>query len=77
MPRVEFTRHLAQLAPETFSVAGGSVREALGAVFAQLPALRSYVLDDQGEPRRHISLFSDGSPVRDRPGPSDALAADG
>ncbi|KAG8150631.1 MoaD/ThiS family protein [Burkholderia catarinensis] len=47
--------------------------EALEAVFADLPRLRSYILDDQGALRKHLSVFVDGRPVRDRQHLSDAL----
>ena len=40
--------------------------EALGAVFAQEPALRGYVLDDQGALRRHVAVYVKGEAVRDR-----------
>ncbi|CAB3792370.1 hypothetical protein LMG28688_03495 [Paraburkholderia caffeinitolerans] len=47
--------------------------EALDAVFAELPRLRGYILDDQGALRRHLSVFIDGQPVRDRRHLSDAI----
>ncbi|MBI5113569.1 MAG: MoaD/ThiS family protein [Rhodovulum sp.] len=67
MVRVVFTqniqRHVAL--PET-EVAGGTVREVLEAVFADSPSARSYVLDDQGALRKHMTVFVDGTMVRDR-----------
>jgi sulfur-carrier protein len=56
-------RHIA--VPEC-DVAAGSVNEALAAVFADEPRLRGYILDDQGSLRRHLAVFVDGRPVRDR-----------
>jgi hypothetical protein len=52
------------------------VAEALGEVFAQLPALRSYILDDQGAVRHHVVIFVDGSTLVDRRGLSDPLRPD-
>jgi hypothetical protein len=52
MPRVNFTPNLRRhLVCETQTVTG-TVRAALDRVFAENPALRTYVLDDQhiGEP---------------------------
>lgn len=49
---------------------------ALEAVFAEAPALRGYLLDDQGGLRRHLTIFIDGLRLRDRSRLSDALAAD-
>ncbi|PTB17499.1 thiamine biosynthesis protein ThiS [Trinickia symbiotica] len=47
-------------------IAAKSVDEALAAVFAGEPRLRGYILDDQGALRRHLAVFVDGRPVRDR-----------
>jgi molybdopterin synthase sulfur carrier subunit len=43
------------------------------AVFAERPALRGYVLDDQGAVRRHVAIYVGGDPVRDRTGLSDPV----
>jgi sulfur carrier protein ThiS len=56
-------RHIA--VPER-EVTATSVGEALSAVFANEPRLRGYILDDQGALRRHLAVFVDGQPVRDR-----------
>ncbi len=67
MPLVEFTPNLAsQTDAPACRVEGGTVAEALTAVFAQLPKLRGYVLDDQGALRPHVVVFVDGATVRDR-----------
>ena len=47
-------------------VAARTVDEALAVVFADEPRLRGYILDDQGGLRRHLIVFVDGRPVRDR-----------
>lgn len=52
------------------------MREALEAVFVQLPALRGYILDDQGAVRHHVVVFVDGASVRDRRALSDAVRPD-
>ena len=63
-------RHIAVPARE---VAASSVDEALAAVFADEPRLRGYILDDQGALRRHLSVFVDGRPLRDRRSLSDPV----
>ena len=67
MARVVFTpnlqRHVACPATEA---PGRSVREVLDAVFAGNPQARGYVLDDQAALRRHMAIFVDGAPLRDR-----------
>jgi sulfur-carrier protein len=56
-------RHIAM--PER-KVAAQSVDDALATVFAEVPRLRGYILDDQGALRRHLAVFVDGRPLRDR-----------
>ena len=77
MPTVEFTSNLArQTTTRSCQVDGSTVAEALRAVFARLPALRGYVLDDQGAVRTHVVVFVDGVTVRDRMQLSDAVRPD-
>ncbi len=74
MARIAFTeniqRHVA--CPPT-EAAGATVREVLDNVFAGNPQARSYVLDDQGAVRRHMSVFVDGVLIRDRAKLSDPV----
>jgi sulfur-carrier protein len=67
MPTVSFTPALQRfLSVPATQVEGMTVGEALAAVFASRPALRGYVLDDQGAVRRHVAVYVNGEPVRDR-----------
>ncbi|AOK54712.1 thiamine biosynthesis protein ThiS [Burkholderia stagnalis] len=63
-------RHIAT--PER-EIAARTLGEALETVFTQQPPLRSYILDDQGALRKHLAVFVDGRPVRDRQHLTDAL----
>ncbi|TAM00799.1 MAG: MoaD/ThiS family protein [Paraburkholderia sp.] len=63
-------RHIAT--PER-EIDARTLHDALEAVFAEQPRLRGYILDDQGLLRRHLAVFIDGHPVRDRQRLSDAL----
>lgn len=56
--------------------AGGTVWEVLAAVFQEHPAVRGYVLDDQGEVRPHIAVFVNGEQIKDRRRMTDAVRAD-
>ena len=77
MPTVEFTPNLArQTTARSCRVDGATVAEALLAVFKELPALRGYVLDDQGAVRTHVVIFADGISIRDRKKLSDPLRPD-
>jgi molybdopterin synthase sulfur carrier subunit len=77
MPRVLFTPNLKRHVdcPDT-KVEGKNVRDALEAVFAQHPALRGYVVDDQGRLRTHMVIFVDGKNLKDRDGLSDVVNSD-
>lgn len=57
-------------------VQGATVSAALEAVFVTHPRLKSYVLDDQGELRKHMNVFVDGAMLRDRVRLSDKINAD-
>ncbi len=82
MPTVVLAGPLARWLPparqgeRSFPVAGTTVREALAHLFADVPQLRSYVLDDQGALRHHVAAFVDGAVVRDKQGLSEAVAPD-
>jgi sulfur-carrier protein len=58
-------------------VGGGTVAECLAAYFEHHPAVRSYVLDDQGSVRRHVVVFLDGEQISDPSTQTDPVRADG
>ena len=61
MAQVHFTSWLRELVPDApVDAAGGTVGDALAAVFAKEPQVRSYVLDDRGRLRKHVCVFADG-----------------
>ena len=67
MPTVTFTRALQRfLDAPSATVEAATVDEALATVFAERPALRGYVLDDQGALRRHVAVYVNGQAVHDR-----------
>jgi sulfur carrier protein ThiS len=67
MPKVSFTSALERFLPApTVEVEGATVGAALAAVFAGQPTLKGYVLDDQGALRRHVVVYVNGQPVKDR-----------
>lgn len=74
MARIHFTPNLRRhLVVKSAEVEGGTVSEALFGVFSRNPALRSYVVDDQGRLRTHVVVYVDGTPVRDRSGLADRI----
>jgi hypothetical protein len=54
-------------------VSCATVAEALDAVFAQNPRLRSYIVDEQGRLRQHVAVFVGGELIRDRMRLSDPI----
>ncbi|MGH7030439.1 MAG: MoaD/ThiS family protein [Stellaceae bacterium] len=74
MPTICFTSALQRFLPTASAVVeGATVGKALAAVLARQPALRGYVLDDQGVVRRHVAVYVNGEPVRDRIGLTDPI----
>lgn len=61
MARLQFASRLRHVAPPgTTRVNASTLREALEVIFAQHPALRSYVVDEQARLRKHVTIFVDG-----------------
>lgn len=67
MPTVTFapalTRHVA-CPPQQVDAA--TLATALAAAFAAAPAMRSYVLDEQGAVRKHVAVFVNARMIADR-----------
>lgn len=76
MVTVEFAaslrRHVA-CAPQ--NVAADSLRVVLEAALAAAPELRHYVLDDQGNIRKHVAVFVNKTMVLDRQNLTQTLAS--
>jgi len=77
MPSVSFTQNIQRhVQCPTVEVAGTTVRDVLDAVFQGNQRARGYVLDEQGAVRRHVVVFVNGKPIRDREHLSDAVPPD-
>ena len=75
MTKVSFTPALQRfLSVPSVEVEAVTLGEALAAVFTSKPALRGYLLDDQGALRRHVAVYVNGWPAKDRAGLSDAVS---
>ena len=67
MPHLAFTPNLQRhLDCPAVEVNAGTVREVLEQVFLTNPALRTYILDDQGRLRKHVNVFVDNELIKDR-----------
>jgi sulfur-carrier protein len=75
MPKVQFTGHLQRFMDvPTAEADGTTLRAVLDSVFRDNARLRSYVLDEQGALRKHVTVFINGRMLGDRSGLSDAVA---
>ena len=74
MARVFFTANLRRHVDcASMEADGASVREVLARVFAVQDRLGSYVLDDQGALRKHMTILVDGQRIGDLEQLSDAV----
>jgi hypothetical protein len=74
MAKVVFTPNIQRHVPcPEAHAAGCTVGEVLANVFTANPEARGYVLDDQSALRKHITVFVDGTMIRDRTRLADAV----
>ena len=67
MATIHFTTHLMRHREVRALQAPGAVlAEVLDRAFADDPMLKAYVLDEQGRVRKHVQVYLDGAPIRDR-----------
>jgi hypothetical protein len=77
MAQLFFTQQLARFtALPQVDTAADRLRAALDSAFALNPALRGYVLDDQGGLRQNVVVFIDGRRCADRRRLDDPLQPD-
>ena len=75
MPTVEFAPALTRHVPcPRQDVPAPTLGTALDAAFLAAPALRGYVLDEQGAVRKHVAVFVNGLMIPDRRDLSQPLA---
>lgn len=77
MARVFFTANLRRHVDcASMAADGANLRAVLDRVFAQQQRLATYVLDDQGGLRKHMTILVDGKRIDDREGLGDAVGPD-
>jgi molybdopterin synthase sulfur carrier subunit len=74
MPQIFFTANLTRHTecPQS-EFQATSVAELFDRYFELWPEVRGYVLDDQGEVRKHVKVLVDGRNIKDRRRQSDEL----
>jgi len=74
MITVTFTDNIQRhIACPPDAVTGSTVGEVLNKVFERNERAQGYVLDDRGALRKHMVVFVNGLPIRDRKGLSDLV----
>ena len=77
MANVYFTANLARHTQcPTAELGAATVAELFARYFESWPAVRDYVLDNQGEVRHHVKVLVDGRNLRDRLKLTDHLQPD-
>ena len=68
MPTVKFTYALRRFFPGIKDTAarGASIAAILNEMESRYPGIRSYILDEQGQLRRHVNIFINGVLIDDR-----------
>ena len=75
MPVVKFTANLKRFYPDLapLEVESTTVAEALEEVERNHKGLRDYIVDENGELRKHVNIFIGNDMIRDRQSLADAL----
>jgi sulfur-carrier protein len=74
VPSVQFTKALQRhvgAPPEV--LAGTTAHDVLAAYFVRHPDVRGYIVDERGGLRRHVTVFVNGTQIRDRVAQSDPV----
>jgi molybdopterin synthase sulfur carrier subunit len=74
MATVHFTQNLHRHVDcPSLEIEAATVSDLFAAYFRDRPDVRGFILDDQGQVRRHVKVMVDGRNIRDRRKLSDPL----
>ncbi|SMD32719.1 molybdopterin synthase subunit MoaD [Reichenbachiella faecimaris] len=75
MPTIKFTANLKRFYPELTEIEMDSLdlNEILDALESKFKGLKDYVVDEQGQLRKHVNIFIGDELIRDRIALSDAV----
>jgi hypothetical protein len=76
MAELHFTQNLRRhTACPSVQLQAGTVAELFRLYFTAHPGMRNFILDDQGEVRKHVKILVDGRNIEDRTRLGDSLTA--
>ncbi len=75
MPIIKFTQALKRFYPtlEPTNINATTLAEVLQILNDKHEGLRDYIVDDQGQLRKHVNIFIDGTLIKDRINLSDTF----
>jgi len=75
MAKVQFTSLLVRFFPDIKSeeVSASSVKELLTELDTKYKGLSTYLIEDNGELRKHVNIFINGNMIKDRQQLSDTI----
>lgn len=76
MPTIRFTHALKRFFPglQPTQAGGKTLHAILGEMETKYPGIRSYLLDEQGQLRKHVNIFIDGTLIKDKTRLTDPFA---
>lgn len=68
MPTVKFTSHLQRFFPDIreIEISGSTVAEVISGLDEHFAGLSGYIVDEQGELRKHVNIFVGEELIHDR-----------
>ena len=75
MPVVKFTRNLKRYYPaiSPFETQSTTLPQLINDVDRRFPGIKDYILDEQGQLRKHVQIFIGNRMISDRQGLTDPL----
>ncbi len=75
MPKVSFTSALQRFFPDlnTVEVEGTTIHAVIEQINEQYPGLKDYIVDEQGQVRKHVNIYVGKELINDRNALSDEV----
>lgn len=76
MPKVSFTSALQRFFPDlhTVEVEGTTIRTVIDQINEQYPGLKDYIINEQGQVRKHVNIYIGKELIHDRMTLSDEVS---